>query len=344
MLRQLQKAFWPNPSKTACSPSVRLGTLFGVVALMALPVDAASLRQHVIVQGDQINLGDLFEGLEPSLAEKRITASPAPGRRVILDPRSLDRIARMNKIDWQPTSTLDTVTIERAAQTITTDQIVERLRHDVAEKFDGHEKVTITLDNPSLSVLLPTSVPASFSIGALTVDPTSRRLTATLTAPAEGAAIVETSIAGRINPLIDVPVLAEGRRNGDIIKAEDIIMIETPVDRITPETITKKEELIGKTPKRGMNARALIKIRDVQMPILVKRGEGVVLSMRQGAMTLTVKAKALDDAAKGDIVRVLNTSSNRVLSAMVDGPGAVSIDSTMPAPTPTSTKSHQEGQ
>jgi flagella basal body P-ring formation protein FlgA len=320
------------------APSYRLALIVGgLCVLFAGFTSAASLRQNIIVQGDQIVLGDLFEGLDAALADKKVSIAPAPGRRIVFDTRTLDRIARSNKIDWQPTSTLDTATIERAAQTITTEQILDRLRQDTA-KIGGYDKVAITLDNQSLTVLLPTSVPASFTISSLAIDPTSRRLTATLTAPAEGAAIVETTLSGRATPLVDVAVLTEGHRNNQLIKADEVTIIQVPIDRVTPEIITKSEELVGKATKRGINAKALVKTTDVQMPVLIKRNEAVIISMRQGTMSLTVKGRAMEDGAKGDVIRVLNISSNRVLSANVDGPGRVTIDPDSAAEMPLSIK------
>lgn len=317
---------------------IRYLAVLALFWLIAGSVCAASLRQNSIVQNDQITLGDIFDGLAPEIATKPISAAPAPGRRIVYDPRMLDQIAKRHNIDWQPTSMLDTVTVERAAQTITTAQIVQRLGETVQNQIEGHEKVSIVLDNPNQTIQLPTTVPASFGVSNLTVDPTSRRLNATIFAPADGAPIIQTSIAGRAIPLQPVPVLADGHRTGQIIRAEDLIIIDTPIDRITPDVLTNQEEIIGRAPKRGINARALIKDRDIQMPVLVKRGDLVTLSYHQGGMALTIKARALDDGAKGALIRIQNMNTKKVIDAVVAQAGLVTIEG---AETPSITTSNK---
>lgn len=313
-----------------------------MITLPALDAYAVTLRQNVIVQNDQIVMGDLFDGLDNTIMPQRVSVAPAPGRRIIFDPRMLDQIARAHNLDWHPTSTLDAVTVERAAQTIGAEQIIARLQQDIARKYDGYDKVTIVLDNPGQNVMLPTTVPASFSISNLTVDPTSRRMNAILTAPAEGTPIVQTSIAGRAVPLRDVPVLAEGHRSGQMIRREDLVMLPTPVDRIGTEVLTNPDDMVGKIVKRGINARALIKNQDVQLPMLVKRGEMVNVSMKQGVMALSMRARALEDGARGDTVRVQNQTTKKTIDVIITGSGEAMMDA--PSSLTSGSLSHEGGQ
>jgi hypothetical protein len=54
----------------------------------------------------------------------------------------------------------------------------------------------------------------------------------------------------------------------------------------------------------------------------VRRGESVTLVYAAPGMSLSMRARALEDGAVGDNVRFLNTSSNRTIEAVVTGPGA----------------------
>jgi hypothetical protein len=54
----------------------------------------------------------------------------------------------------------------------------------------------------------------------------------------------------------------------------------------------------------------------------VRRGETVTLQYAAPGMSLSMRARALEDGAVGDSVRFLNTSSNRTIEAIVTGPGA----------------------
>jgi len=54
----------------------------------------------------------------------------------------------------------------------------------------------------------------------------------------------------------------------------------------------------------------------------VRRGELVTLVYQAPGMSLVMRARALEDAAVGQSVRLQNTSSNRTIDAIVTGPGA----------------------
>lgn len=54
----------------------------------------------------------------------------------------------------------------------------------------------------------------------------------------------------------------------------------------------------------------------------VRRGDTVNLVYEMPGMSLSMRARALEDGAVGQGVRLLNTSSNRTIDAVVTGPGA----------------------
>ncbi|MBL8546704.1 MAG: flagellar basal body P-ring formation protein FlgA [Hyphomonadaceae bacterium] len=54
----------------------------------------------------------------------------------------------------------------------------------------------------------------------------------------------------------------------------------------------------------------------------VRRGDFVNLVYAMPGMSLNMRARALEDGAVGQGIRLLNTSSNRTIDAVVTGPGA----------------------
>jgi flagella basal body P-ring formation protein FlgA len=54
----------------------------------------------------------------------------------------------------------------------------------------------------------------------------------------------------------------------------------------------------------------------------VRRGDAVTLVYQAPGLTLSMRTRALEDAAIGQSVRLLNTASNRTIDAVVTGPGA----------------------
>ncbi len=60
--------------------------------------------------------------------------------------------------------------------------------------------------------------------------------------------------------------------------------------------------------------------------IAVRRGEIVTLVYVAPGMQLTTRARAMNDAAVGDAIRVVNLQSNRTVEATVTGAGAASAN------------------
>jgi hypothetical protein len=58
----------------------------------------------------------------------------------------------------------------------------------------------------------------------------------------------------------------------------------------------------------------------------VRRGESVSLVYQAPGLMLTMRARALEDGAVGQSIRLLNTSSNRTIDAVITGPGAARAD------------------
>jgi flagella basal body P-ring formation protein FlgA len=161
----------------------------------------------------------------------------------------------------------------------------------------------------------------------LRVDLQKGTFTARLIAPATGKPLAHREISGRLSLLTDVPVLSGGLRAGDMISADDLSYVEMRNSDISSSTIVSAEKLIGQMPRRAIAAMRPVTAADIEAPALVKRGELVTVALQNGALNLTLQGKALQNGSEGDIVRIVNTASNRMLEGVVTGPQTVTIKS-----------------
>ena len=69
----------------------------------------------------------------------------------------------------------------------------------------------------------------------------------------------------------------------------------------------------------------MIRSHDVVSPRLVTRGSLVTMKIETPFITVTSQGKSEQDGAQGDVVRVMNTQSNRVVEGTVTAPGTVEI-------------------
>jgi len=119
-------------------------------------------------------------------------------------------------------------------------------------------------------------------------------------------------------------VLGRTVQRGEAIQAEDVVWIDTP-STAPRDALADPEALIGKTAKRVLLANTPLRAMDVMDTPSVRRNEPVTLIYEADGLKLSVRGKALGDAAIGANVKVLNPKSNKVLEAIVYGPGTARV-------------------
>lgn len=289
---------------------------------------AATLRMTQEFEKEVITVGDIFNDAG-KYQDRVITQAPAPGKKITFDVRTLAKIARLYKVDWQPTTRYDKVTLQRASLIIDTDYIVDTLRAELAQNskavYAGADRFTVKLDNKATSWHLPTDVDATIAVKSLTLNPITKRFSATLVSPAEGAPKVQRTVTGKVISMIEIPVLADTMRPGDIIAANDIDWIDIAYDKKASRLVRDEKELIGKTPRRSLIAGQAIRTHDLEEPTVISRNSTVMIRAETGALTITAKGRALDDAAKGETVRVMNLQSKKTIEGIATGYGEVTV-------------------
>ncbi len=300
--------------------------LLSCMILLALPVYASGamgLKENVVVTGNTITLGDVFYGLDRD-QERVLGVSPRPGQDLVLNARTLLRIAIALDLPWRPSGNGDQVTIRREATVIGQGLIEDQLKSAIAEEgYTGSFSVRIPTDYAQ--IVLPREEPASLDVTQISLNRSNNTFEATIAAPSAQNPIQKFQVNGTIHPMIMVPVLKENIQNGHVIGSEDLDYIEVEEANFLNGTIVDDQALIGMTPRRFGVAGRPLRSGDLMAPKIVSRGDLVTMILDDGVLNLTAKGKALENGSKGDTIRVVNTSSNVTIQAVVTGINEVRI-------------------
>src|SRR4029079_16793771 len=85
------------------------------------------------------------------------------------------------------------------------------------------------------------------------------------------------------------------------------------------------DQVIGMAAKTALRNGQALRTDDLIKPQIVQRNEAVTIYYEVPGIMLTVRGKAIEGGAMGDVVGVLNIQSNRTVQATVIGPGRVTI-------------------
>jgi flagella basal body P-ring formation protein FlgA len=285
--------------------------------------EAATLRTDTTISGDTIRLGDLFDDVMGK-EDQPVGRAPAPGRRATYDATYLLRIASYHQVSWRPGSQFDRAVVTRTSSVVNAAMVRGAVEAELAARADA-DRLDIDLDNKLLEVHLPADQPATMKLESITFDQVQGRFSAVLVAPAEGNEQTRTAITGRAAALVEVPVLTRRVKPGEVIAASDIGYMEVRLNRMSAELLRDTADLIGQTPRRLITANTPVRTRDLQQPQVVTKGSLVTMVLQHRSMTLTAQGKALEAGSDGQVIRVVNTMSNRTVEAVVTGPNQVSV-------------------
>ena len=127
--------------------------------------------------------------------------------------------------------------------------------------------------------------------------------------------------AGASSSAAKVEVLTYNRslEAGEIVQPEDLSW--TKVAAAPAGAPRDADALIGKAAKRPLRSGAAASTRDVTNPLVVKRDDMVEVVFAMDGVNLSLQAKAMEAAAVGDTISLMNLSSKKVIQAVVAAPG-----------------------
>ncbi len=113
---------------------------------------------------------------------------------------------------------------------------------------------------------------------------------------------------------------------GHVLRKSDLIAVEEDLSHIRYGYFVNKENLIGKQLKRQLPQGRVIKANYVKSQTLVKRGELVSIVAENTSYSVKMTGVAMGSGARGDRIRVKNSSSKRIVEGVIKEAGIVSIN------------------
>ena len=310
---------------------LRLVTLVGLLALAApaLAQTAAkpALKQAVTVAGDLVRIGDLVEHAGP-LAATAIFRAPDLGETgTVATARVIDALRPFHLADVD-TRGLSEVVVTRASRTITPKDIEARITQALAGQrgLRSAADLSLTIDQTLRSLQVEPSATGALEVARLAYDRRTTRFTIDLDLP--GSAIVSRAplrFTGTVMETAETAILARPIARGEIVRRGDVVTERRPRAEVTADRINAPDQAIGLAARHALRAGQPLRQTDLMKPELVQRNEAVTLVFEMPGILLTVRGKALEAGADGDVVNVLNLQSKRTVQGVVAAPGRVNV-------------------
>lgn len=289
----------------------------------ATDANAAVLRHAITIDAETVRLGDLFV----DVGEKRdsiVAAAPSPGAKTVFNAARLQSIARRAGLSWRPQSRHQKAVITRTGRLISTGDIKKLVQAALVKKGmpAGHQ---IALSKNNLTLHIAAEDTRDLRIAQTRYNRQGRQFSAIVEVPDDRSSHRRVQVTGSVYEMIKVPVLARSIRRGETIRTRDLEFVKKRSREIGRNTVIDMGRIVGKTPTRYLQTGRPIRMADLRMPVLVSKGKLVTLTLKNQHMLITAQGKALEDGAKGDVVRVTNTRSRQTVQGVVMGHNRVAI-------------------
>jgi flagella basal body P-ring formation protein FlgA len=189
------------------------------------------------------------------------------------------------------------------------------------------DSVAVSVDVPVFGVE-PHEV-ADFALDLLSSKPVVGTVPVKVTFTLSGGGELTYAATARVRVFADVLVVDERLSRHEIVTGDALRTELREVTNLTDAYFTDAAEAEGKRARRVISPGRILKASDVERVPLVDRGAGVTVAVVLGSVTVTSKARALEDGEMGEIIKVQDLTTGKRLVGTVAARGLVVLDESM---------------
>ena len=135
---------------------------------------------------------------------------------------------------------------------------------------------------------------------------------------------IEEEFENTFDPLKSKTVVVKKNITKGEVLTEDHLAYSFQISDDLPGGFTSMSEVIGRKAKFNLARGAVIKTRQLEIVYPVEKGKAVLVVADNSRLSITVNAIALEAGQVGDMIKVKNSTSGKILNAIVTGEKKVS--------------------
>ncbi len=132
-------------------------------------------------------------------------------------------------------------------------------------------------------------------------------------------------VIGKVNVFKPVAKTARSIKSHEVIESDDIRFVKENLADLSPDVITDPEEIIGKEAVHSFRANEIVRKRDIEEPLVIQKGDIVTILISTPGLVITSKGQALEGGRLGQVMKVKNIATRRVVLGMVKGHKTVQV-------------------
>lgn len=292
------------------------------------------LKPSVVVDADVIELGDIADlgTLDSSSAQQwgavAVGRAPLPGQSRFVTLETLRLRLRQAGID--PDAVVfqgpPDVRVTREAMSLPVERIKRAVEAEIRSRMPWkNEDVTVESITFDETLQLPRGELA-FQIEPKRNETYLGRTILALHLMVNDRPLRRIWVNATISVMTDVVVVTRPLGRNQPIELADVTLERRNRAELASDVVGSIEAALGHRTTRGIYPGTALQSNMLVLPPLVRRGDVVQIVAHSGSLTITATGLVRQHGSLGEMVRVMNTDSNRVITARVVGPGEVAVN------------------
>ena len=295
------------------------------------------IKSDVVVSGESILMGDIAKvtsgNVDANIAigNIRLGRSPWPGHKRNFGLGDIKTLLYNRGVDLSHMrfEGANEVTVRLKSITISGDEIVSHAKGYLLNRLNsGNVQIeAIAQQIPNDQVVPFGSGDIKLRFSRASIGKSKRQVYLTINILVDGNIHQTIGITFNIKRFGNIVIANKMMKSGEVVHDGDIGLESVELTRLHGNVFNNKEDIIGKVLKRSLSSGQIITKNMVEEISVVKRGDNVVILIRAQALEVTARGVCQDDGAYGDLIRVVNVDTKKVLFCNVIDSGTVEIKS-----------------
>ncbi len=289
------------------------------------------LKSEALITGGIVRVGDLVENAGV-IANVPIFRAPDLGSTGVVPAAAVVEAVRTHALVGLDTGGVSEVVVTRASRTIPIGTIEESVARALSTRFNLGDlnNISVNFEREPRAIYVEPNATGEPRVSQIDFDARTGRFNSTLEIPTGSASHGLLRLSGRAIVTGDVVTVSHTVERGAVLKTSDVAIVRRPRTEIGGDTITDRDQAIGLAARATLRPGQLLRSTELMKPELVQRNETVTLIYQVPGIMLTVRGKATEGGAEGDVISVLNEQSKRTVQGVVVGPGRVVVSTGSP--------------
>lgn len=289
------------------------------------------LRAEALVTGDIVRIGDLIDHAGV-IARVPIFRAPDLGSTGTVSADAVIEAVRSHALIGLDPGNVTEVAVTRASRVIAAHDIESGIAQALSTQFNlgAPKDIAVTFERELRAIHVEPTAKGEPRVSRVTYDARSGRFDATIEMPTGPSNRGLLRLSGRAAATVEVVTPLRTIERGGVIKAAEVAIERRPRAEVGRDAITDRDQVIGLAARTALQAGRPLRSADLMKPELVQRGETVTMVYEVPGIVLTVRGKAAEGGAEGDVISVLNEQSKRTVQGLVVAPGRVVISTGSP--------------